>query len=266
MQAYDLDSYSVRDEGRLTSFLLKHSNLPGPRGNLELASRFADFVARQYSTDSAKTWELCLRYAGLTPAEAPVNDPKEFLSFCGVLGIGEIGTMDATKFPTCILHIRDHSRDSRWRLREAVAMALQKLIDHDAASILGELRTWLDAENYLEWRAVVAAIAEPRFMKHKSFARNALAIHDQIFEKIETGIDEKNADFKVLAQGLSYTLSVVVAGLPGEGFKYLARLTRSENRSVRKILKENLKKNRLVRCDPVKAKELLESLEFQSRG
>ena len=61
-------------------YLLAHSNLPGPRGNLELAAAAADLG------DEAQF----RRWAGLGPDVAPENTPGCFLAFCGVVGLGAI--------------------------------------------------------------------------------------------------------------------------------------------------------------------------------
>ena len=61
-------------------YLLAHSNLPGPRGNLELASTAAD----------VGTEAQFRRWAGLGPDVAPENTPGCFLAFCGVVGLGAI--------------------------------------------------------------------------------------------------------------------------------------------------------------------------------
>ena len=61
-------------------YLLAHSNLPGPRGNLELAQAVAD------EGDEAQF----RRWAGLDPDVAPENTPGCFLAFCGVVGLGAV--------------------------------------------------------------------------------------------------------------------------------------------------------------------------------
>jgi hypothetical protein len=60
------------------AYLLAHSGLPGPRGNLELARAAAEVSSRP---------ELG-RWAKLGPDKAPTGTAEEFLAFCGVLGLG----------------------------------------------------------------------------------------------------------------------------------------------------------------------------------
>ncbi len=61
-------------------YLLAHSNLPGPRGNLELAQAVADLG----------TEAQFRQWASLGPDVAPENTPECFLAFCGVVGLGAI--------------------------------------------------------------------------------------------------------------------------------------------------------------------------------
>jgi hypothetical protein len=62
--------------------------------------------------------------------------------------------------------------------------------------------------------------------------------------------DRKAADLRVLRQGLGYTISVIVAAVPDAGFAFMEELARSEDPDVLWIVRENLRKNRLVRNYP----------------
>ena len=110
-------------------YLLKESGLPGPRGNLELAQVVAD----------EGTPDRFRRYITYTADRAPTNSPYEFLAFCGVVGLGRLlAEGDLEVLPT----LRRFAADPRWRLREAVAMALQRQGDVDMARLLTEMREW----------------------------------------------------------------------------------------------------------------------------
>lgn len=103
-------------------YLLKESGLPGPRGNLELAQAVADEGNRQ----------LFRRYIAYTADKDPVNSPYEFLAFCGIVGLGRLlaeGDKDLLKI------LRGYASDPRWRIREGVAMALQRLGNRITASL-----------------------------------------------------------------------------------------------------------------------------------
>ena len=88
-------------------YLLAHSNLPGPRGNLELAAAAADLG------DEAQF----RRWAGLGPDVAPENTPACFLAFCGVVGLGAVMARGAGRgeVPSPGLPYRDVGRGDRGR-------------------------------------------------------------------------------------------------------------------------------------------------------
>jgi hypothetical protein len=62
--------------------------------------------------------------------------------------------------------------------------------------------------------------------------------------------DRRAEPFRVLRKGLGYTLSVVVRALPEEGFTLMARLVDSGDPDALWIVRQNLKKKRLMRHFP----------------
>ena len=226
------------------TYLLAHSNLPGPRGNLELAQAAAD------AGDEAQF----RRWAGLGPDIAPENTPGCFLAFCGVVGLGAVmgrrggfSSNDATIAVNGELPVEDwpdvagkpapthlaHPRlRPRWRIREAVAMALQRWGDADMAGLLPEMADWARG-NPWEQRVAAAALCEPRLLKDPEHTAAVLHILDQITAAIpalarsETGQSSEGSKqetgqrgreaFKTLRQGLGYCWSVAVAALTGCG-------------------------------------------------
>src|SRR5918994_1107491 len=89
-------------------YLRQQSGLPGPRGNLELAEAAAD------EGDQA-TFEALLATG------------DEYLTVCALIGLGRLMTEG--------MELEDglhrYAADARWRVREGVAMALQRLGDAD---------------------------------------------------------------------------------------------------------------------------------------
>lgn len=76
------------DEEKIREYLISNSNLPGPRGNLELADVFAEIIEDYSTKNPPKIWGFASRLANVSANEAPVNSPKEFLPFCGVVAVG----------------------------------------------------------------------------------------------------------------------------------------------------------------------------------
>ena len=141
-------------------------------------------------------------------------------------------------------------------------MAIQATIEKEPSKTLKELEEWLESENWLAMRAVAAGVAEPRLLKSKETASYALELHRRIFQKILSQ-KERNADFKILRQGLGYSLSVIVFAVPENGFKLIRKLLESGDGDVLWIVKENLKKDRLVKNFPTQVKSLGQLLKTE---
>jgi hypothetical protein len=217
------------------SFLIKESGLPGPRGNLELAQAFADIADEK----------LIKSYISIKPIDAPADSAKLFLTFCGVVGLGTLvnkGKLDYLK------ELRQFASDQRWRIREAVAIALQRVGDADINFLLQEMTDWSKG-NFLERRAAIAALCEPRLLKSERVSSSVLNILENVTSSITDLRNEKSDDFEVLKKGLAYCWSVAVAACPDKGKKLLEKWLKSRDKNVLWIMKENLKKNRLLKMD-----------------
>jgi len=215
------------------AFLLKASGLPGPRGNLELAQVVAD-------EGNPALYE---RYLAYDADQAPTNSPYEFLAFCGVVGLGRLLAEGQTER---LATLRACASDRRWRIREGVAMALQRLGDADTDALIAAMKTWSTGAP-LEQRAAAAAVCEPRLLRQAKHARAALRLLDKITASLRKVQDRKNEDFIALRKGLGYCWSVAVAALPDEGKRLMDKWLADTDPDIRWIMKENLNKNRLAR-------------------
>jgi hypothetical protein len=212
-------------------FLRKESGLPGPRGNLELAHAVAQEGSKQ-------------QFERLLSFQAEENTPEVFLVFCGVIGLGNL----ASNEPKLFDQLRPYATDARWRVREAVATGLQLAGDQDLDLLLKEMEKWSKG-NWYEKRAAAAALAEPRLLKDPKHARQVLQILDQITASMEKAENTRDESFKVLRQGMGYCWSVVVVALPEAGKPVFQKWLNSQNGDILWMMKENLKKNRLIRMD-----------------
>jgi len=229
----------------LRTFLAANSRLPGPRGNLELADAFAATV-RDTGTLWKPVWGLCAGWAEAPPGEAPANDPREFVAFCGTRGIGALGEASPARAGEALVLLRRIARDPRWRVREAVAMAIQDLVASQSKATLRDLEEWVARDAFLEMRAVAAGLAEPRILKERAVAKAALKAHERILRWVRKAGERSSDTFRILRQGLGYSASVVVAAMPEDGFRWLAELAATRDADVQWIVRENLKKGRLV--------------------
>jgi hypothetical protein len=228
-------------------YLLAESGLPGPRGNLELVQAAADVG------DEARFTRFLAAYG---PEDAPTNTPGEFVAVCGVVGLGRLmaeGRLDLMG------RVRECANDPRWRMREGVAMALQRLGDRDMDRLLDEMAGWA-AGTPLERRAAAAALCEPRLLREAAHARRTLALLDAITESVGREEDRRAEDFKALRKGLGYAWSVAVAALPEAGKPLMEKWLGSPDKDIRWIMKQNLRKARIERMDAAWAAECLARL------
>jgi len=217
-------------------YLLDESRLPGPRANLELAHA----VAEEGDIDRFR------RYLAYGADKAPYGSTLEFLPVCGVIGLGRIlseGRLDMLE------ELRIYASDSRWRVREGVAIALQIFGDKDMDRLLQEMEKWSHG-NQLERRAVVAALCEPRLLKKPEYPKKVLNILDRITKDILIEDNRKTDEFIALRKALGYCWSVAAVAAPEIGKKLLEKWFAYKDKDIQWIMKENLKKNRLNKMDP----------------
>lgn len=233
---YRSDLEALHDEDAWEAYLRTHSELPGPRGNLELAFAFAEVAPA----------EMRWRFSELDAIHAPTNTPGEFVAFCGVLGLGAIAAHGGTD---AVDALRTHASDARWRVREAAATALQLWADVGPTAMIAAVGAWALGNRY-EQRAAVAAVAEPRLLKEPAIGQAALTLVDRVTATIVAATDARTEPFRVLRQALGYAWSVVIVGAPLEGKARFAAWAQHADPNIRWVVRENLKKARLERLDP----------------
>lgn len=219
-------------------FLTRHSGLPGPRGNIELAQAFAD------ESDPSVTDEL-------------LATDDEYLVFCGVIGLGrqlaETPARDAAVAADAAQalaeRLRGYAADGRWRVREAVAMALQRLGDADVRRLEQLVVQWAADDDPLVQRAAAAGICEPRLLADPHAAGTALAVCAVVTEALASRPRDQRRDpaVRTLRQGLGYCWSVAVAADPERGLPAFTALADTADPDVAWIVRENRRKNRLAR-------------------
>ena len=236
------------------AYLGAESRLPGPRANLELLEAVIAVG------DRARFAHLLALEADY-PGGAPPNTPDEFLTVCGVAGLGKLVAAGERDW---LVDLRRYAADRRWRVREAVAIALQHWGDADMAALVAELCAWSGGP-WLAQRAVVAALAEPRLLRPADPGAVAGAVTDPaadilpIFDAITQAVAaapaaaRRDEGYQVLRQALGYGWSVLVAADPAgcrPGFeRWLAQAAATGDKDLRWMGRENLKKNRLVKLD-----------------
>jgi len=212
-----------------TAFLDADSGLPGPRGNLELIQAAAD--------EGNAGW-----------FEELVTDPDEFRAATGAVGLGRLLADAPDEQVTACLH--ELAADRRWRVREAVAMALQRLGDADPARLWPLARAWALDPDPLVQRAAVAGVCEPRLLRPPAAAAVALEICGTATMTLAARPrgQRRSDGVRSLRQALGYCWSVAVAADPGIGVPRFLALADDPDPDVMWIVRENGRKARLVRA------------------
>lgn len=228
----------IKDKEKLEKFILLNSNLPGPRANLELAFAFAEVYD---DFDTLQDW------ISITEDQADVNNPRSFLAFCSVVCLGKCYTK--MKNEKIISLLKNSANDGRWRIREAVAFGFQRIGENNFDEMKRIFSNWIKNSNNLEKRAILVSLAHPPIL-NESTTEFCFDSTDSILKQMDT----KN-DFEVLKKGLDFTISVFVAANPKRGFSFIEKWI-GQDKIIDKIMKENLKKNRLIKMNPDRVRNL----------
>lgn len=212
------------------TYLDEHSGLPGPRANLELLAAAGDLAPQA----------VLRRWAA---------DPDEYRAAVGTAGLGRlVAEGDRSVLET----LRARAGDERWRVREAAAMALQRIGDADRALMWDLAQAWTEG-SALEQRAAVAGVCEPRLLRDPQDAARAVRLLDVVTAHLVTvpAARRRDGDVRTLRKALAYCWSVAVAADPGAGFPRLEALAEvaATDDDVRWVLRQNLGKARLARAD-----------------
>src|ERR1700682_306538 len=181
-------------------FLKKHSGLPGPRANLELVQAVGD------EADADRLWRLSA-------------SSDEFLALCGTARLGKVALMEPA---TVMTWLKELASDPRWRVREGVAIALQRIGRENIEHLIAEMTAWVVDGPYVQ-RAAAAGLCEPALLKEQGHAVEVLAILDQITGSLASAGDRRAGGFKVLRQALGYCWSVAAAAAPGNARTYFEK-------------------------------------------
>ncbi len=204
------------------AYLKANSGLPGPRGNLELLAVAGD----EASEEQLWRWS---------------RSDDEYLASVGTAGLGRFALTDAKVVP----HLERMAADPRWRVREGVAMALQRIGDGDWDALLKAAIPWAKHQDLYVRRAAAAGVCEPRLLKDAKHAHQALILVDQIISLVPRVADRKTDAFRALRLALGYCASVAAAAAPAEGRRMFESWISIDDPDVRWIIKNNLGKSRM---------------------
>ena len=221
-----------RDATDREAYLRGESHLPGPRSNLELLWAAAEVIGENTAADWA--------------ARPTGEDPTDvFVISVGLVALGRF----VADSPRSMALLRRRAPDDEWRIREAVAMGLQRLGD-GRPDLLASIAIELSASHDpLVVRAAVAAVAEPRLLRTSDSVDAALAVLDTATRLVAAATDRRAASLRVLRRALGYAWSVVIAADVDRGWPRFVEWSRTDDPDVAWLVRENLKKKRLARLN-----------------
>ncbi|TFH70401.1 HEAT repeat domain-containing protein [Cellulomonas sp. HD19AZ1] len=223
-------------EAAVTELLTTHSGLPGPRANLALLAAFGDVAP-----------------ADLVVLLADADD--EYLRSCGTAALGRLlleharaASPRAADAGAWRATLDARACDASWRVREAAAMAGQRLGAGEPAALVALADAWLRTGDPLPARAAVAALCEPALLRVPALrvaALDACARATDLLRAVPAA-HRRDADVRTLRQALGYAWSVAVAGDPDAGLPAFVVLARDPDADVAWVVRENRKKKRLA--------------------
>jgi hypothetical protein len=239
------------DDAELRARLVEDSRLPGPRLNLQLVAEFADAVGRVVSGPEARVTGDRLAtmldgWAALSPAAAPGDRPEVILPCAAAVAYGEAAAVRPEWWDHEAAKLRRVAGDSRWRVREAVTMGLQRMLAADWERGAGLLREWAADRDPLVVRAAAAGVAEPPLLHGEERVAAAMDVQRRAVHRLRSYPEEvrRTDSVRTLRQALGFTVAVVVAAAAGD-FGLLDSMATSGDPDLQWAVKENLKKARL---------------------
>lgn len=225
-------------------YLLHNSGLPGPRGNLALLYSF--------TRDATKAEiDKCLSYC----TDNVTNSPEEFVAMCGVTGLC---ILNKKNISSAIKLVRPYASHASWRIREGVAIGIQEIAEPNMDEVIECLTEWAKG-NELEQRAVIAALCEPKLLKNPQQVKKIVGLLNEItlsFQEYDAKLsDNQNS----LRKTLGYGWSVAIVALPAEGKSAFEKIAAHKGKHIQWIIRENLKKNRLLVMDRTWTEKMIRS-------
>jgi hypothetical protein len=233
----------------LEFYLRSNSRLPGQRANLELANDFAYLLAIAIPRCADNVHALLEYFTNDEHRVVASNTPEEFILLCSVISFGTCSAAQPTWRTETFTLLESFACSAYWRIREGAAIAYQRLLTADAPATINHLTCLATDGNYLQQRAAVAAIAETPLLYNNDILPAALRLQLIVLERMRmvAGAERRNEEFRVLRRTLGYTLSVVTAVSPEQGFALMRECASWHDRDIDWILRENLRKKRLAK-------------------
>lgn len=212
------------------------SGLPGTRANVAIAQSFAnECVARGKAADA-----LAFAMATLDADVAPGASPREFLPMCGVLAIGGRAAGDPKLRARALAVLHAAADDLRFRVREAVPIALAKIGGAMGDALVDDVASWMDG--FFHATAVLLALAHPAWLPSIDRVDTVIARLDEAYALAKNAprAAARYPGRKALVDALAIAPGAVAARFGVPVFDALTRWSETEMPELRAAIEANL--------------------------
>jgi len=137
----------------LTKYLLKNSNLPGPRGNLTLAMKLASLISGSWG-ENGVFLKTCFEQWNASD--------DEYLLFCLYTSLGYISAEFPEEDGWILGNLLEGNYSKHWRARESVTFALTRMLEKRTEFTLKLLEEWNRDVEVMVLRNTLMALANPK--------------------------------------------------------------------------------------------------------
>ena len=232
---------AVRGERQpLIDVLCRGSGLPGTRTNFHLAQVFA----AECVTLGAAADGLIDFLAGLSADDAPgggsgtygAGSELEFLPVCGVIAAGARASRDETCRRHMLPVLHDAAGDLRFRVRDAVPLALAQLGGRMGDALVIEVEGWMDG--FFHAAAVLRALVSHDWLVRVSDAPGACGLFVSAFN-LASGAQRAAArypGYKALLEAMQKAVEPMASRFGVPMFDALAGLAREKDPVLRDLI------------------------------
>ena len=234
----------------MVDLLCRGSNLPGPRVNEALAESFAsECASRGKGADALVRWLITLdadRAPGGGSGPHGAGAELEFLPVCGVFAAGARAVSDPKARVEMLALLHDAAEDLRYRVRDAVPLALERVGARAGDEVAIAVSEWMDG--YFHASAVLRAIVAKDWLPHITDPTNAISLYESAFHLAEDAprAAARYPGFKALLETLQATVAPLALRFGAPMFDALVGLAKCKDPVLRDLVIDGLGGTKLL--------------------
>jgi hypothetical protein len=237
----------------LFDLLMRGSGLPGTRVNLGLAEAFGATLA---GFDAARSLKFVEALRATSADEHLGGSPYEFLPVCAVIGLGAIGSRNEKLRPAVIEKLHDAADDMRFRVRDAVPIALCAIGKHSKDELLPMLENWPPFFN--QAASLLRVLGTPAYLDSLQDADTVVRYVDQAFRLLWNAprSAERYPGYKSLLEALHIVPARVATRFGPTFFPVALPWTKVKEPMLRDIIAKFLDDEKLKTRHPLELREI----------